>query len=271
MQGKEAAGIILFSTPTTIKCSYAVPVGKTLWTEVIIPSQWSKPINGVRPPEHRQRHLLQKAGACRAHSGPLVDNSRRMLRPSGGFSIYLCLPRRSAGFSVLLPHSPCLDSEGLSIDPFGFYCSDPGGLGSPTLCQCIRVIMRSPQLRLLSAYGGQAVPISRLHLKEDSQCAAATQYLSTAPSGSPGWDPGQAPPPLPGGRRLLMALPTSWFIKDLFCGVAIKINRRPESQGTKNQLRRNRNGGGAGVGGKRGLGFPKTRFPWQPASKIVWE
>lgn len=119
VQGKEAAGIILFSTPT-IKCSYAVPVGKTLWTEVIIPSQWSKPINGVRPPEHRQTHLLQKAGACRAHSGPLVDNSRRMLRPSGGFSIYLCLPQRSSGFSILQPHSPCLDSEGLSIDPFGF-------------------------------------------------------------------------------------------------------------------------------------------------------
>jgi hypothetical protein len=58
-----------------------------------------------------------------------------------------------------------------------------------------------------------------------------------------------------------MALPTSWFIKDLFCGVAIKINRRPESQGTKNQLRRNRDGGRLGVGGKRGLGLPKTRFP----------
>ena len=31
-------------------------------------------------------------------------------------------------------------------------------------------------------------------------------------------------------------------------------------------------GGGGGVQeGKRGRGFPKTQFPWQPASKIVWE
>lgn len=87
---------------------------------------------------------------------------------------------------------------------------------------------------------------------ESLPAQVATQYLATTSSlsGSPGWDPGGASPPLPGGRRLLMAPPTSWFIKDLFCGVAIKINRRPESQRTKNQLRRNRGGGGPGVGGK---------------------
>lgn len=133
---------------------------------MIIPSQWSKPINGVRPTEHRQRHLLQRAGACRAHSGPLDANSPRMQRPSGGFSIYLCLPQRSAGFSALQPHSPCLDNEGLSIEPSGFTTVTQGAREAQPLSLCIRMLIRSPQPRLLTAYGGQTVPISRLHLKE---------------------------------------------------------------------------------------------------------
>lgn len=168
---------------------------------------------------------------------------------------------QEAQFFNLLPF---LDSEVLRIYPCG--------VPAPSVFQKATEVIST---NAADSYGRQIVPISRLHLKEDwALVQAATQYLLAAASslsGSPGWDPGQAPPPLPGGRRLLMALPRSRFIKDLFCGVAIKINRRPESQGTKNQLRRNREGKGVGVGGKRDLGLPKTRFPWQPASKIVWE
>lgn len=144
------------------------------------------------------------------------------------------------------------------------YYSNSGGPGSPT-----SVTVHQNANKVTSAKASDSLLRTNCsHLQttpegRNDPCAAATQYLATASSlsRSPGWDPGQAPPPLPGGRRLLMALPTSWFIKDLFCGVAIKINRRPESQGTKNQLRRNRDGGRLGVGGKRGLGLPKTRFP----------
>lgn len=173
--------------------------------------------------------------------------------------------------STLLPF---LDSEVLRIYPFGVPGMTQGNWEARPLSGFRRTI-EVISVNAADACGGQTVPISRLYLKEAwAPAQAATQYLATASSlsGSPGWDPGQAPPLLPGGRRLLMALPTSWFIKDLFCGVAIKINRRPESQGTKNQLRRNRDGRGVGgERGKRGLGLPKTQFPWQPASKIVWE
>lgn len=115
-----------------------------------VSSQGNKAINGARPRQHRQRHLLQKAGEYRAQFGPSVAGFAealtlgRLLHLSVSSSEACWPDNRKLNSST---YSPFWTVKCLEYTPVGF-------LSPP----CFRKLLRSSQMMLLTVTEGKLFP-----------------------------------------------------------------------------------------------------------------